>query len=142
MVLAIIVIITSIIAPTTTDIFGTSNIIVISREISVDLYYAQQKAIEESSNWIVEFTQSGYLIYPEGEQDEPRVIKDITENNVVFGDVSDEFSPVGEVLIYNSLGAPSMDLATIAIRNSRGKTLYLIISDVTGKIDIVNSLTE
>jgi Tfp pilus assembly protein FimT len=143
MVLAIIVIITSLVSVNVSNIFGSTNVNVIANEISVDLYYAQQKAIEESRNYTVDFTENGYSVYPSSDILNPRITKDFSDKNISFGDENGELSPVGESIIYNRHGVPiAGSIMTFAIKNSRNTTLYLVIAPVTGKIDKLNSITE
>ena len=139
-VLAILVIVVSLVSVDISSIFTKNNLTIVSKELSTDLNYAKQKAIEESNNWIIYFNDTSYEIYSELNPAEILVKKDYSDKQVYFGDSGGNYSPVNNVVEFNSNGGLALNsIEIIGMHNKDNESIYIVINSSTGRVTIQNT---
>ena len=142
LVLALIIIVSSMVTVSSTWLITEKNTAVVAKQISAHLNYIQQKAIEESRTWVIEFVDTDnrdeYFIYPLGEQSNPRDRVVISEKQVFWGDKSGNYLP-DMTIKFNAYGAPVAKNYVIGL-NNQDNELYVTIATVTGTTKITDSI--
>ena len=120
------------------NVLDRNQVDVVGKQIAMDIRFAQQKAIEESRNWVMDFTDGTsldlYKLYPEGESTKPRSQILISGNNVWWGDNLDAYKPVN--LVFNPSGGITATANIFAISNKEEDQMYIKVDIVTGRVTL------
>lgn len=140
LVVGIIVIITSAVKINADNIIRDDNVYALARQLSSDINFVQQKAVEESRTWVIEFSESNqndaYSYYPLGEEATPRKTVMISDRMVNWGNASGNYMP-SSTITFNASGAPTGEVLTIGLNNSAGEEMYISVAEVTGRTRVI-----
>ncbi|MFP4456837.1 MAG: Tfp pilus assembly protein FimT/FimU [Clostridia bacterium] len=142
LVLAILTIVISMVSVNVTNIFTNNNLTVVAKELSSDLSFAQQKAIEEGNSWKVEFDDKGYSIFSSVNPNNIIIEKSFTDKNVILGDEEGNFNPSNEFIEFTYLGnLTSESLKAFGLHND-DSSLYIALNEATGKVSLQENIPE
>ncbi len=143
LVLAILTIIISIVSVNVTNIFTNNNLSIVSKEITTDLNFTQQKAVEESNSWKVQFSDEGYTIFSTANPSDIIIEKNFFDKKVFLGDQEGNHNPTNDFIEFNyDGGLTSESISIIALHNDNNSSIYLLINEVTGKVSLQNTIPE
>ncbi len=125
------------------NILSRNRVDVVAKQIAMDMRVAQQKAVEENRNWVMEFTNnanlSSYKIYPEAESTKPRTNIAISDNDVGWGDLDGNYLPTD--LVFNASGGIVATADTFAVSNGDEDQIYLRFDTVTGRVTLLATVS-
>jgi len=143
LVLAILVVVVSIVSVDISNIFTNNNISVVSKEIVTDLNYAQQKAIEEGNNWIVEFNEVGYEVFSSSNPTDVVINKEFSDKKVYFGDHNGDNNPTNSSVEFEPSGGLALNsVEVIGLHNQNDSFIYIVINSSTGRVTIQDVASE
>lgn len=143
LVLAILTVVISLVSVNVTNIFTNNNLNVVSKEITTDLNFTQQKAIEESNRWKVQFNDEGYVVFSTTDQNDIIIEKSFSDKEVYLGDTEGNYNPANDFVEFNYDGGLTQEsINFIALHNDNDTNIYLLINEVTGKISLHNTIPE